>query len=252
MAYYENTFQKLIKLIKNPKKNIKKIIPYIKSVFFPTTRTIFEFFKIDHFSKPFAGHEELMKIFDYRDGFFVEVGGNDGYLCDPTYYLEKMMGWKGIIIEPLKISSLKTNRKKSIIIQKAAVSSESDKIVKIIDCNAMSFIKGKLDGSYEQHWKKKGEICQNIISRELEVPADTLSNILSEHLLKRDIDLLTIDVEGLELEVLRGLDLDKYQPKFILVEAHNRDRFEKIAKFLYKKYEFYKKITDIDFLFIKI
>ena len=61
------------------------------------------------------------------------------------------------------------------------------------------------------------------------------------------IDFFSLDVEGSELEVLKGIDFNKYNFKFILIE--NRD-FKKIKNFLFdKKYKFIKNLTEIDSLF---
>ena len=47
----------------------------------------------------------------------------------------------------------------------------------------------------------------------------TLSSVLKEHLsVGQKIDLLSIDVEGLDLEVLKSNDWQKYKPVFIMVE----------------------------------
>jgi hypothetical protein len=53
--------------------------------------------------------------------------------------------------------------------------------------------------------------------KEITVQARTLDSILKEAKVKT-IDLLSIDVEGAELEVLLGTDLKKYRPRLILLE----------------------------------
>jgi hypothetical protein len=35
-----------------------------------------------------------------RDGFFIEAGAHDGVEASNTLYLEKKMGWKGLLVEP--------------------------------------------------------------------------------------------------------------------------------------------------------
>ena len=50
----------------------------------------------------------------------------------------------------------------------------------------------------------------------------TLDSILAETGVTK-IDFLSIDVEGLELQVLQGLDLNKHAPQLILIEEHRRD-----------------------------
>lgn len=44
------------------------------------------------------------------------------------------------------------------------------------------------------------------------VKAQTLTNILDKHCLNQTIDFISIDVEGTELDVLEGLDFDRYSP----------------------------------------
>ena len=35
-----------------------------------------------------------------QDGFFIEAGAHDGVEASNTLYLEKKMGWKGLLVEP--------------------------------------------------------------------------------------------------------------------------------------------------------
>lgn len=54
----------------------------------------------------------------------------------------------------------------------------------------------------------------------VEVPIRTLDDILVESHAPQPIDFLSIDVEGHETEVLRGLDISRWRPRPILVEDH--------------------------------
>ena len=65
------------------------------------------------------------------------------------------------------------------------------------------------------------------------MPARTLTSILDQHRVRR-IDLLSLDVEGYELSVLRGLDFDRHAPRYLLVEARYR---EEIDAFLAPRYD---------------
>jgi hypothetical protein len=49
--------------------------------------------------------------------------------------------------------------------------------------------------------------------------ARTLSSLLDEVCAPLAFDLLSLDVEGNELAVLQGLDLQRYHPKWFLVES---------------------------------
>jgi hypothetical protein len=54
--------------------------------------------------------------------------------------------------------------------------------------------------------------------KEFEIAVRTLTDILDEHQ-PPTIDFLKIDVEGAELQVLNGLDFNKYRPKVVLLEC---------------------------------
>ena len=42
-----------------------------------------------------------MKLFGrLRNGFFIEAGAHDGVDISNTLYLEKQLGWTGILVEP--------------------------------------------------------------------------------------------------------------------------------------------------------
>ena len=50
----------------------------------------------------------------------------------------------------------------------------------------------------------------------------TLNQILIENNVKV-IDYLNIDVEGYEINVLKGFSIKKYKPKLISIEIHDKD-----------------------------
>ena len=65
----------------------------------------------------------------------------------------------------------------------------------------------------------------------------------------KKIDLLSLDVEGMELNVLQGIDFKKVYIKYILVETEN---FNKINDYLLNyKYKFLEKFSIHDYLFIQ-
>ena len=74
--------------------------------------------------------------------------------------------------------------------------------------------------------------AKNTISKEFgenakqikKIKTDTLDNILFQNqLCEKKIDFLSIDVEGNELNVLKGFNLKRYQPKVILLELIYND-----------------------------
>jgi FkbM family methyltransferase len=77
--------------------------------------------------------------------------------------------------------------------------------------------------------------------------AKTLNEILTDNNIRKKIDFLSLDTEGVELEVLKGLDFDEFKFKYILVESRDIDRI--VNFFNTKQYVLEEQLTEIDFLF---
>jgi len=245
--------KKMLKILKNP-----KILYYHYGHYL---RYLLECFKIDTLSKPYGienldHHKKLLKYFSYQDGFFIEIGGFDGYFHSPTYYLEKFLKWKGVLVEPdpFHFKKCKYNRKKTTVMNSACVSFQYPEKTVTISCLSHStHIKGTADN--KNGWIEKMQEQIPTERREATVPAQTLTAILHEHFKensKRTIDLFVLDVEEYELEVLKGLDFSQYAPSFLLVESHTNARQQQVESFLSPKgYQMIEKISHQDYLYKK-
>ena len=208
---------------------------------------------VSKLSTPYCGHDELLKYISFSNGFFVECGGNDGYSNDPTYYLEKKLGWKGLIAEPLPIYKLCQKNRKASVVYNCAVGSfsEKNKTISFVDCNAMSFVEGSIPNAKE--WIHAGERTQSIEARTITVPIRPVQSLIDEYQQShpiQKIDLLVGDVEGYELAVIQGLDFKKNSPTWILLEIHEVDRKNTIEKYLLEKnYSYFATIGHHDHLF---
>ena len=78
---------------------------------------------------------------------------------------------------------------------------------------------------------------------------ETLKNIFSNYEIKK-IDLAIIDVEGSEIELLKGINFNEIDIKYFCIETYN---FELLNKLMTEKnYEFIKKIHREDYVYKKI
>lgn len=175
---------------------------------------LFERAGSERYSRPAlnALDTKLLEYLPDEPGVFLEIGANDGYSQSNTYYLERFRGWRGVLIEPLPdlFDVCSRIRPKSACFNTACVSDQSIRSVTIVDMNLVSVTLGMQDRIEESSRLYGG--------RRLEVPAATMSAILDEAG-EHAIDFMSIDVEGVELEVLRGLDMSRHCPKFLLVET---------------------------------
>lgn len=180
---------------------------------------------------------KLRRHLDFDNGFFIEAGAHDGLKYTNTLYFEKYRNWTGLLVEPIpdQAALCAENRPRCIVENCALVSFDyPHETVEMRYCGLMSLVKGamKSDAEESRHIEL-GCNVQQLESYSLTVPARTLTAVLESHGI-RHVDFLSLDVEGYELEVLKGLDLDRYHPALMLIEARYRDEIDRHLNSYYK------------------
>ncbi|MGD9923846.1 MAG: FkbM family methyltransferase [Pseudorhodoplanes sp.] len=157
----------------------------------------------------------------FRDqplGFFVEVGANDPRRDSQSFHLEEA-GWTGILIEPLPDLAAELRRQRKAQVFEVACSSpdRAGQIMQLHVAGAFS--------SFDPDLAVTGMRADRII----DVKVRTLDDVLSQGNASAPIDLMSVDVEGHELEVLSGFDFSRWKPRLVLLEDHvsnlNKHRF---------------------------
>jgi len=169
-----------------------------------------------------------------RMGFFVDVGAFDGVHLSNSFSFEQQ-GWRGICVEahPAFAERCKRNRPGSICLQAACVADEHAGQVQLLvePLGLLSGIRADETPDLAGRYARRGMKFPGFSTES--VPARTLNSILSEHLpAGRSIDFLSIDVEGTELDVLQGIDLERFPVRAILVEANTPAASEQLNRYL--------------------
>lgn len=163
-----------------------------------------------------------------RGGYFVEFGACDGKYLSNTYLLEKNYGWAGIVAEPNPAyhASLAANR--SCHVSHACVWKESGQTLdfKVVATAELSTIAG-LDPQDQQ--ERSGLRDPHTL---VKVPTLTLMELLQGAEAPREIDFLSIDTEGSELDILSAFDFNAYDIRLIAVEHNNTPRRKDIEALL--------------------
>jgi FkbM family methyltransferase len=161
-----------------------------------------------------------------RDGVFVEVGANDPVAGSQTWLLEQN-GWHGVLIEPQAAlcEKLRRERNNSKVFQVACSGpeKEGEALLQVGAHHGVSTLEKQIDSHGTQ-----------FVGTE-RVKVTTLDRVLQSAGVDR-IDFLSLDVEGHEIEVMRGLDFEKFKPSLVLIE----DGVRNLSKHRYLKSRGYK------------
>lgn len=148
---------------------------------------------------------------------FLEAGANDGIRNSNSLPLENN-GWTGILVEPnnRQYQSCIRNRPNCISYNKALVSFEyeGETIKGSFGDNAKDF--GLVGGVRFDYWEKHNEL-QDHQEHLVDVGVMTLSEVIEQSKLGCP-SFISLDVEGYELEILKGLNVNIHRPDLILIE----------------------------------
>lgn len=163
--------------------------------------------------------QKLTQIMNYRGGVFIEVGAFDGIVQSNTKLFEECYGWVGILVEPSPnlFEQLCENRPNSLCFQCALGSFEQNG----------TYILGDFDGTLMS--SVNGERLNN--SHLIQVYLRSLQSILDEVGITH-IDFFSLDTEGYEFNILKGIDFEKTEIDYMLIEIYIKD-YVKIVTYLF-------------------
>lgn len=144
---------------------------------------------------------------DVRDGVFLDVGSGHGQIGSNTKALEDR-GWTGICVDPFPTAM--EGRDCQVI--KEVVSNEAGKRVQFHTHDGLGGIADTLG-----KWKDEASKAPAV-----ELTTVTLAEVLERAKAPAFIHFLSLDIEGAELDALRGLPFDKYRFGAMAIE-HNEE-----------------------------
>jgi FkbM family methyltransferase len=163
----------------------------------------------------------LHKIFGKKKGFYVDVGAHHPMRFSNTFLLHKQ-GWKGINIEPNPdlFKLFEKYRPNDINVNLGVANVQSTLKYLMFNEPALNTFDNELAESRVRDSNYK---LINSMSIEVKPLAGVLKEKLPDNI---TINFLTIDVEGLDLEVLRSNDWKQFRPDWVLVEQLNLENIE--------------------------
>jgi FkbM family methyltransferase len=151
---------------------------------------------------------------DIPCGHYVDVGAAEPVYDSNTFALYTK-GWLGVAVEPVMPEPMRAAwqrfRPRDVLIE-AAIGAQAGRLT------IQRYRSGQNNSGSEEtrrHWEKLGVRPYATV----EVPQMTLTQVVEQHLPAGDWHLLSVDVEGMEDDVIGGLDWQRYRPWVVVVEA---------------------------------
>lgn len=145
-------------------------------------------------------------------GFYVDIGANHPVRFN-NLALFYAKGWTGINIEPnpAQFRWFKLWRPNDINLNIGIGLESGSMDFQVFDTDTLS----TFDSDSAAEYQKIG----HRIKRTIKIPVIPLAAILEKYALGKEIDILSIDTEGFDMQVLNSNDWNKYRPHFIILET---------------------------------
>lgn len=205
---------------------LQKILPhsFIQWLHYKKNKNSYSLHQLDN---------KLIKILKgKKNGYFVELGANDGIRQSNTLKLEKQYGWHGVLIEPALnnfITCLQNRSSQNHFSNVACVDDNyHEDYIELLYSDLMTV--GKTSSlNISAHADKGIKHASIPQSFPFYARAQTLTEVLRDAKSPYSIDLLSLNVEGAELHVLQGIDFSLFNFNYILIECWE---LKKISNFL--------------------
>ena len=189
---------------------------------------------------------------NFDSGYYVELGANNGISFSNSLYFERYKDWNGLLIEPAPehFKELILNRaSKNHFSNSACVGFSYDQdSIALLYSNLMTTTLGIKSDILDpvKHAKDGSKFWAGDFYRFF-AQAKTLNSILDDARSPTTVNFLSLDVEGVELEVLRGVDHSKYRFQYLCIESRS---FKTLNEYLeLNGYKFVKSLSPLDYLF---
>lgn len=181
-----------------------------------------------------------------ENGFFIEIGVGDGVNISNTFFLEKSRNWTGVLCEPDRTSHRSIAANRSAVLCKEAIYN-SNGIIEFYS----------IDGNNELSTITLTEDMNSAMRKnysKYEVHSLTFDEFAKRYNIPLDIDFISLDTEGTELEILSTIDFQKFNIKALCIEHNNlKERKMKLKELMFSHgYKlFNEKLSLFDYWFYK-
>lgn len=203
-----------------------------------------------------AGEDQIVRYIFQATGIqqptYLDIGANHPYICSNTY-LFYSRGSKGVCVEPDEncFALLKKSRKRDKLLQ-AAIGAKAGNADLYVFPDPYS---GWNTLSQEEAESRQAQTGVKI-KKVLRIPVMDINEVMASHFNPHP-NFISLDVEGLDLEILQSIDFTRFKPEVICVETvtfsmkQEEQKLSSIASFLLEKDYFIFGDTHINTIFCR-
>lgn len=158
-----------------------------------------------------------------ENGVFLDVGANDPIQINNTYFFEHSRNWNGLAFEPMPKMNQRWKELRKVECMQIALGCK---------CGEMEFCEYEEDSmsGVSSTVNYDGKVANKYM-----VKVETLENLLKQHKITH-VDFMSLDVEGMELDVLNGINFDEVSIDYIAIENNKGAKRERLIRdFLIKR-----------------
>ncbi|XP_037793537.1 uncharacterized protein LOC119589018 [Penaeus monodon] len=214
-----------------------------------------DFTKLQYWQRVHQGILDVLR--GKRGGFFLEAGALDGYYQSNTFFLERDLGWTGLLVEPNPVffeallarhrrawaTDLCLGTKPYPVKTEFWVHTGADPRQSLIAASRSGLLKEHLE-NYENGGLESGSVVEVNC-----VPATSVLSALNV----TQIDLFSLDVENAEVAVLQWFPFDRVHVEVLVVEHWTSGDPEDVQAFVRlvesKGFSFYRR-DNHDYFFL--
>ena len=191
-----------------------------------------KFYKKFHTSFAKSGVDlQLFQILKQKkNGFFVDIGSHHPIIANNTFFFH-LRGWRGICVDPNpEFASMYKKKRPEDIFLNVGISSQTEA--------SLNYYKLRKElsarNSFSKEYINNNNLNENV-EQIISIKIMSLTEVFSQNCSTTPIDILSVDCEGLDFDVLKSNDWNKYRPKIVCIETHDtleNDLISETANFM--------------------
>lgn len=171
-----------------------------------------------HFTSHIGQDQWVVEVYKYkRSGYFLDFGAFDGLLTSNTFYLEKYLGWTGVCVEPNPLFYAGVCAVRNCICMNVALWVESRQSIEFLDAHGLSSLASHRDADNNAGLREAA--TRRLINVDTINPMELLKRFSAPGF----IEYMSLDVEGVEFDVLKEIDLQEYNIGMMTIEHNHQD-----------------------------